>query len=118
MVGISVNSKFPNSVAERQRQIARLKLCDSSLSTHQILDMKNLKTIKIVYSRAAKFPQQFIEALMQLKKLKNVHLTGQFEKSSFVKVGALKHLKRVSFFVSSYNISQQEFESFAELREV
>ena len=80
--------------------------------------MKNLKTIKIVFSSTDKFPQEFIEALTQLKKLKNVHLTGQFEKSSFVKVGALKHLKRVSFFVSSYNISQQEFESFAELREV
>ena len=54
--------------------------------------MKNLKTIKMVYSTTAKFTQQFIEALPQLKNLENVHLSGEFEKSSFVKVGALKHL--------------------------
>jgi hypothetical protein len=80
--------------------------------------MKNLKTIKTVYSTTAKFTQQFIEALTLLKNLENVHLSGEFEKSSFVKVGAMKHLNQVSHFVISYNITQQEFESFVELREV
>jgi hypothetical protein len=94
-VGISVNSKTLNfvlAIPERTRQITHLKLYNSILSTLQIVDMKNLKTIKMVYSTTAKFTQQFIEALPQLKNLENVHLSGEFEKSSFVKVGALKHL--------------------------
>ena len=122
-VSSSENVNTVLAIPERARQVERLDLNGFSLSVDQILGIKNLKSIKIKvearnFIRTRAFPQELIDGLAQLKNLKSVELSGEFEQSCCTNLGALKHLKHISLGLANCSITEQELKSLAELGEV
>ena len=114
-------------ISERAKQVSTLKLFFNNISIlkmtmDKISQMRNLNTLNIHDCTHGQptpvFPKQFVEALTQLKKLTSVDLEGQFEESSFTKVGELNHLKQFHLGLYNYNLMEQELKSLAELKDV